>query len=312
MPSPVSSVGPRLAAGRGLRIGVQLPEVERHVPWPEYLAMARAAEEVGFDSVWVGDHLLYRADGREARGPWDAWSVLAAIAGTTERVRLGPLVACTAFAAPGLLARKAAAVQEISGGRLVLGIGAGWNETEFRAFGVPFDHRAVRFAESFEIIRRLLARERVNKEGRFERVRDAVLLPMPGTSPPLMIGSTGERVLRTALPHADAWNIWYDLYGNTPEGFAAENARITGFVREAGRRPSDVVRSATVFVTLDGGGRDRPHTGDVRPLTGPPRAIGQGLADLAEAGAEEAILVVSPISEHSIRALGDVVAAIGG
>jgi alkanesulfonate monooxygenase SsuD/methylene tetrahydromethanopterin reductase-like flavin-dependent oxidoreductase (luciferase family) len=213
MPSPVSPVGPELAAGRGLRIGLQLPEVERHVPWPEYLAMARAAEEVGFDSVWVGDHLLYRADGREARGPWDAWSVLAAIAGTTERVRLGPLVACTAFAAPGLLARKAAAVQEISGGRLVLGIGAGWNETEFRAFGVPFDHRAARFAESFEIIRRLLAGERVTYEGRFERVRDAVLLPMPDTRPPLMIGSTGERVLRTALPHADAWNIWYDGTG---------------------------------------------------------------------------------------------------
>jgi alkanesulfonate monooxygenase SsuD/methylene tetrahydromethanopterin reductase-like flavin-dependent oxidoreductase (luciferase family) len=262
--------------------------------------------------VWVGDHLLYRADGREARGPWDAWSVLAAIAGTTERVRLGPLVACTAFAAPGLLARKAAAVQEISGGRLVLGLGAGWNETEFLAFGVPFDHRASRFAESFEIIRRLLAGERVNYEGRFERVRDAVLLPMPATSPPLMIGSTGERVLRTALPHADAWNIWYDLYGNTAEGFATEDARISRLVREAGRPPSDVVRSATVFVALDGGERDRPHTQDVRPLTGPPRAIAHGLADLAAAGADEAILVVSPISERSIRTLGDVVAAIGG
>jgi alkanesulfonate monooxygenase SsuD/methylene tetrahydromethanopterin reductase-like flavin-dependent oxidoreductase (luciferase family) len=312
MSLPGRPVGPDPAAGRRLRIGVQLPEVERHVPWAEYLAMARAAEEVGFDSVWVGDHLLYRADGREARGPWDAWSVLAAIAGTTERVRLGPLVACTAFAAPGLLARKAAAVQEISGGRLVLGLGAGWNETEFRAFGVPFDHRASRFAESFEIIRRLLAGERVTYEGRFERVRDAVLLPMPAVSPPLMIGSTGERVLRTALPHADAWNIWYDLYGNTPEGFAAENARISGLVREVGRRQSDVVRSATLFVALDGGGRDRPHTGDVYPLTGPPRAIVNGLADLADAGADEAILVVSPISERSIRALGDVVAAIHG
>jgi probable F420-dependent oxidoreductase len=312
MSSPGSPVGPDPAARRGLRIGVQLPEVERHVTWPEYLAMARAAEEVGFDSVWVGDHLLYRADGREARGPWDAWSVLAAIAGTTERVRLGPLVACTAFAAPGLLARKAAAVQEISGGRLVLGLGAGWNETEFRAFGVPFDHRASRFAESFEIIRRLLAGERVTYQGRFERVRDAVLLPMPPTRPPLMIGSTGERVLRTALPHADAWNIWYDLYGNTPEGFAAESARISGLVREAGRRPSDVVRSATVFVALDRSGHDRPHTRDVRPLTGSPPAIADGLAELAAAGADEAILVVSPISEHAIRTLGDVVAAIGG
>ena len=311
MHSPASrATGPDPAKGRRLRIGVQLPEVERHVAWPEYLAMARAAEAVGFDSVWVGDHLLYRGDGREARGPWDAWSLLAAIAATTEHVRLGSLVACTAFAPPGLLARKAAAVQEISGGRLVLGLGAGWNETEFRAFGIPFDHRASRFAESFEVIRRLLAGEQVTYEGRFERLRDAVLLPGPAVPPPLMIGSTGERVLRVALAHADAWNAWYDLYGNTPEGFAKENTRVTHLVREAGRQPSDVLRSATVFVTLEHGGRDRPHTQDVRPLTGSPRTIAAGLVDLAAAGVEEAILVVSPIGERSIRELGDVVGTL--
>jgi alkanesulfonate monooxygenase SsuD/methylene tetrahydromethanopterin reductase-like flavin-dependent oxidoreductase (luciferase family) len=305
-------MGAGLSTGRQLRIGVQLPEVERHVPWPEYFAMARAAEEVGFDSVWVGDHLLYRDDGREARGPWDAWSVLAAIAVATGNVQLGPLVACTAFAPPGLLARKAAAVHEISGGRLVLGLGAGWNETEFRAFGIPFDHRASRFGESFEIIRRLLAGERVTYEGRFERVRDAVLLPRPAAPPPLMVGSTGERVLRVALPHADVWNVWYDLYGNTPEGFAEQNARVSQLVREAGRLPSDVLRSATVLVTLGHGGRDRPHTQDVPPLTGSPRTIAGGLAELAAAGVDEAILVISPISERSIRALGDVLAMVNG
>jgi alkanesulfonate monooxygenase SsuD/methylene tetrahydromethanopterin reductase-like flavin-dependent oxidoreductase (luciferase family) len=298
------------AAGRRLRVGVQLPEVERHVTWPEYLAMARAAEEVGFDSVWIGDHLLYRGDGRKTRGPWDAWSLLAAIAATTERVRLGPLVACTAFASAGLLARKAAAVQEISGGRLVLGLGAGWNEPEFRAFGVPFDRRASRFAESFEVLRRLLAGERVTYEGHFEHVRGAVLLPRPAVPPPLMIGSTGERVLRVTLPHADAWNVWYDLYGNTPEGFAKENARVSQLAGEAGRPPSDILRSATVFVALERGGRDRPHTRDAPPLMGSPGAIAGGLVDLAEAGVDEAILIVSPISERSIRGLGDVIAAL--
>jgi len=293
-----------------LRVGVQLPEVERHVAWSEYLAMARAAEEVGFDSIWVGDHLLYRGDGREERGPWDAWTLLAALAAATERVRLGPLVACTAFAPAGLLARKAAAVQEVSGGRLVLGLGAGWNETEFRAFGVPFDHRASRFEESFEIIRRLLAGERVTFEGRFERVHDAVLLPRPVPPPPLMIGSTGERVLRHALAHADAWNIWYDWFGNTPGGFARENERVSRLVREAGREPSAVLRSATVFVTLRHGERDRPHTDDAPPLAGSPVSIARGLEALAEAGVEEAILVVSPITEPAIRALGDTLAAL--
>jgi probable F420-dependent oxidoreductase len=296
-------------AGR-LRVGVQLPEVERHVPWSEYLAMARAAEDVGFDSIWVGDHLLYRGDGREERGPWDAWTLLAALAARTERVRLGPLVACTAFAPAGLLARKAAAVQEVSGGRLVLGLGAGWNETEFQAFGVPFDHRASRFEESFEIIRRLLAGERVTFEGRYERVHDAVLLPPPVPPPPLMIGSTGERVLRRALAHADAWNIWYDWFGNTPEGFARENERVSRLLREAGREPSAVLRSATVFVTLEQGERDRPHTDDAPPLAGSPASIARGLEALAEAGLDEAILVVSPITEPAIRALGDTLAAL--
>src|SRR3954449_9785301 len=116
-----------------MRLGVQLPEVERLVRWPEYVGMARAAEESGFDSIWLGDHLLYRYDGREERGPWDAWTLLAALAAVTDRVRLGPLVACTAFSPPGLLARRAAAVHEVSGGRLTLALGAGWNEAEFQA-----------------------------------------------------------------------------------------------------------------------------------------------------------------------------------
>jgi alkanesulfonate monooxygenase SsuD/methylene tetrahydromethanopterin reductase-like flavin-dependent oxidoreductase (luciferase family) len=293
-----------------LSVGVQLPEVERHVPWPEYLAITRAAEEVGFDSVWVGDHLLYRGDGREERGPWDAWTLLAALAVATERIRLGPLVACTAFAPPGLLARRAAAVQEISSGRLVLGLGAGWNEAEFGAFGIPFDHRASRFEEAFEIIRRLLAGERVTFEGRFERAQDAVLLPRPAAPIPLMIGSTGERVLRAGLAHADAWNVWYDWYGNTPGGFARENARVSRLIQEVGRESADVLRSATVFVTSEGGKRDRPHTDVVPPLMGSPEAIASGLTDLGTAGADEVILVVSPINEQVIRSLGEVIAIV--
>lgn len=266
--------------------------------------MARAAEEVGFHSIWVGDHLLYRGDGREERGPWDAWTLLGALAAVTDRVRLGPLVACVGFGPAGLLARKAAAVQEISKGRLVLGLGAGWNETEFRAFGIPFDRRAARFSEAFEIIRRLLAGERVTFEGLFEHVHDAVLLPRPLAPVTLMVGSTGERVLQVALAHVDAWNVWYDWYGNTPGGFASANDRVSRLTRDAGRQPDDVARTATVFVTIDDGQRDRPHTQDVPPLTGSPRAIARGLAELAAAGVQEAILVVSPITERTIRTLG--------
>src|SRR5882757_8639009 len=124
-----------------MRIGIQLPEVERDVRWPEYAAMARAAEESGFDSIWLGDHLLYDAP---ERGPWEAWTLLAALAAVTERVKLGPLVACTGFRPPGVLAKMAATVDEVNAGRLVLGLGAGWNEREFAAYGIAYDRRVSR------------------------------------------------------------------------------------------------------------------------------------------------------------------------
>lgn len=291
-------------------MGVQLPEVERIVPWAEYAAMARAAEEVGFDSISVGDHYLYRGDGRPERGPWEAWTLLAALAAATEHLKLAPLVACTAFHEPAVLAKMATTVDEVSGGRLVLGLGAGWNEAEFRAFGIPFDHRASRFEEAFGIIRRLLAGERVTFEGRFYRVEDAVLLPRRSRRPPLMIGSTGERILNITLPHVDAWNTWFTRYGNTPEGFASLNENITALAEEAGRDPAEIDRSACLLVAIDRTALDRRNTGGVTPLEGSADQIAQGLRELAEAGADEAILVLSPITEASIRTAGEALAAL--
>src|SRR3954467_5858478 len=251
-----------------MRLGVQLPEVERLVRWPEYVAMARAAEESGFDSIWLGDHLLYRDDGSGERAPWGARSPPPALAACTDRVRLGPLVSCTAFGPPWLLARRAAAVQEVSDGRLVLGLGAGWNETEFRAFGLPYDRRAARFIDAFDVIRRLLAGERVTTADEPTSLEDAVLLPLPTTPPALMVGSTGERVLRAALPYVDGWNIWYDWFANTPDGFARENDRVTAILRDVGRDPGEVWRSATVLVALDGSAADRPISSATPAISG--------------------------------------------
>jgi probable F420-dependent oxidoreductase len=293
-----------------LRVGVQLPEVEREVRWPEYAAMARAAEDVGFDSIWIGDQLLYRDDDRPERGPWESWTLLAGLAAVTRRVRLGPLVACAGFHPPGLLAKMAATVDAISDGRLVLGLGAGWNRTEFEAFGLPFDRRVTRFEEAFAIIRGLLAGERVTLDGRFHRAADAVLLPAPARRPPLMIGSDGERMLRIALPHVDSWNTWYDRYGNTAEGFAALNARIDVAAERAGRDPDDLERSACVRVVLDRSADERPIDPTCPPLEGSATRIAAGLREIADAGADEAILVVTPITERSIRRLGDVLATL--
>lgn len=295
---------------RPLRVGVQLPEVERDVRWAEYLEMARAAEEAGFDSIWIGDHLLYRDDGRPERGPWEAWTLLAALAAATTRVGLGPLVACAGFHPPGLLAKMAATVDEISSGRFVLALGAGWNRPDFDAFGIPFDHRASRFDEAFGIVRRLLGGERVSFEGRFWTVDDAVLLPTPARRPPLMIGSSGERVLAITLAHVDAWNTWFDLYGNTPDGFASENAKITAAAERAGRAPEQIQRSACVLVVLDRAASERPLEPDIPPLEGPPAKIAASLRELAEAGADEAILVVDPITRRSIGDLAPVLALL--
>jgi probable F420-dependent oxidoreductase len=291
-------------------VGVQLPEVERDVRWPEVVSMARAAEEVGFESIWLGDHLLYRNDGRPERGPWDAWTTLAALAASTERVRLGPLVACGAFHPAGIIARMAASIDEVSRGRFVLGIGAGWNETEFRAFGVPFEERASRFEETFTIVRRLLAGERVTFVGRFARVEEAVLLPEPARRVPMMIGSTGDRVLRAALPHVDAWNTWYTAYGNTPEGFAVLNDRVTRLAGEVGRLESEIARSACALVVLDRDAGERPIDEGLVPIEGPPERIAEAVRALAETGADEIILVLSPITERSIRSMGEALALL--
>jgi len=164
--------------------------------------------------------------------------------------------------------------------------------------------------EAFDIVRRLLGGERVTFHGRYHHVEDVVLLPEPARRPALMLGSTGERMLGIALPHVNAWNTWFDLYGNTPEGFAAESAKVTRVAERIGRDPVEIERSACVLVVLDRSAGERPIPDDCPPLEGSAERIADGLRAMAEAGADEAILVVSPITERSIRDLGATLAAL--
>jgi alkanesulfonate monooxygenase SsuD/methylene tetrahydromethanopterin reductase-like flavin-dependent oxidoreductase (luciferase family) len=295
---------------RPLRVGVQLPEVERFVPWPELIAMARAAESVGFDSIWLGDHLLYDLPDGRTRGPWEVWTSLAALAAVTERVTLGPLVASTSFHAPAMLAKQAATVDAISGGRLVLGLGAGWNEREYRAFGFPYDHRVSRFEEAFTIIRSLLREGWADLDGSYYRVEDCVLDPAPARpgGPPLMIGSVRPRMLGIGLPHVDSWNVWWSDYGNSPEQYAALATRVEQAAVEAGRRPGEVEATAAVLVRLPGGdGRlmGEAYNRDVVPVEGTPERIAAHLRAMADAGAAEVQLVLDPITQQSIESLGE-------
>jgi alkanesulfonate monooxygenase SsuD/methylene tetrahydromethanopterin reductase-like flavin-dependent oxidoreductase (luciferase family) len=291
------------------RVGVQLPEVERAVPWPEMVAMARAAENAGFDSIWLGDHLLYDLPNGEVRGPWEVWTALAALASVTERVELGPLVASTSFHAPAMLAKLAATVDAISGGRLILGLGAGWNRREYTAFGFPYDKRISRFEEAFTIIRELVRTGRSDFRGAYYDVADCVLDPSPvrPAGPPLMLGSVSPRMMRIGLPHVDAWNVWWSDYGNDAESFAAVRTRVVEAVEQAGRAPGEVEATAAVLVQLPGGvGRLMGETYDdrtVRPVL--VSDLAEHLCAMADAGAAHVQLVLDPITIESIEAVGE-------
>ncbi len=295
-----------------MKIGVQLPEVEYEVAWPELIAMARTAEAIGFDSIWLGDHLLYDLPGVGPRGPWEVWTSLAALAAVTERVELGPLVASTSFHAPAMLAKLAATVDAISGGRLIVGLGSGWNRREYDAFGFAFDRRVDRFEEAFTVIRSLLRDGRCTFNGRYYTVDDCVLHPPPSRpgGPPLLLGSWRPRMLSIGLAHVDMWNVWWSDYGNSPEGFAAMKARVDAAADAGGRDPTTLDATAAVYVQLPGGtGRTMgDYAGRaIEPVRGSVADVTGHLLAMRDCGAAHVQLVVDPITRSSLEWLADVV-----
>lgn len=302
--------------GRPLKVGVQLPEVERLVGWPELRDMAHAAEDVGFDSLWAGDHLLYRRPEGNV-GPWEVWTTLAALAEATKRVEIGPLVAATSFHSPPMLAKLAATVDEISGGRLILGLGAGWNEPDYTAFGFPYDQRVSRFEEAFTIIRTLLREGRIDFEGRFYTARDCELSPRGAVArhpkgPPLMVGSTSPRMLAITAPHVNMWNEWHDKFGNRPENIAPLMGQVDEAARVAGRQPAEIARTVTVLVHLSGGkGRSSSYTNPTPPQDGTkPDEMAEILRRYAAAGISHVQLVLDPITVESIAECAPILEAL--
>jgi alkanesulfonate monooxygenase SsuD/methylene tetrahydromethanopterin reductase-like flavin-dependent oxidoreductase (luciferase family) len=301
---------------RPLKVGVQLPEVERLVRWPELRDMAQAAEGIGLDSVWVGDHLLYRRPSGNV-GPWEVWTSLAGLAEATKTVELGPLVAATSFHAPAMLAKMAATVDEISGGRLILGLGAGWNEPDYDAYGFPYDHRVSRFEEAFTIIRTLLREGYIDFHGEYYTTNDCQLAPRGATErhpngPPLMLGTTRPRMLSLAMPYVDAWNEWHDRFGNTPDGIPAMRDAVDAACREAGRDPAEVARSVTVYARMSGGqGRSTSYADATPPHDGTnPAEMAATLRKYADQGISHVQLVLDPITVESIQEFEPVLAAL--
>ena len=186
-------------------------ELRRAYSYQKTREIAQQTEEAGFDSLWLYDHMLYRGENHPTIGIWECWTFLSALADATWRVELGTLVSCNSFRNPALLAKMAITLDEVSQGRLILGLGAGWNKAEYEAFGWPFDHRVDRFEEALQIIRPLLKQGRVDFEGKYYQAHDCEIRP-PGPrkgGPPLMIGSFGKRMLRLTAKYADLWNTCY-------------------------------------------------------------------------------------------------------
>lgn len=302
-------------SSRPLKVGVQLPEIERLAPWSDLARMTTTAEALGYDSVWVGDHLLYRNAGETPRGPWEAWTIMAALAAITERVQIGPLVACTSFHNPAMIAKKAATLDEVSGGRLILGLGAGWNEPEYAAFGFPYDHRVSRFAEAFTIIRRLLQGEEVDFSGDYYTLKDCLIHP-PGPradGPPLMVGSGSPRMLDITIPYVQSWNAWYAWFDNRPENLAPWMQKVDEACVRAGRDPQSVERTCAVLVGLSGGkGRSVMSKEDAPApaLTGSTAELADALRRYAAAGISHVQLVMDPITVESIAEFAPVLAEL--
>src|ERR671917_570668 len=231
---------------RPFKIGLFAPHFEQpwnggSLRWADIAAMAQRAEEVGFDSIWLPDHLLFRFPQVNQQGAWDAWSLLAALAATTRSIEIGPLVACSSFRNPALIAKMAATIEEISGGRLILGLGAGWHEPEYVAFGFPYDHRVSRFAEALQIVTGLLRTGHVDFEGAYYTTRDCELRPRGPRpeGPPILVGGSGPRMLRLTARYADAWNADRQ---NDLAAVQALNARVDDACHEVGRDPASLSR----------------------------------------------------------------------
>jgi len=209
--------------------------------------LAVAAEQGGADSIWVADHLFIRGGGAIERGLWESMSMLAALAEATERVELGPLVLCTPFRNPGMIAWAANSLDEISNGRFVLGLGAGWHQPEFDAFGFEFGRRVSVFADALEIIAPLLRDGRADYEGRFSRGEAALHPRGPRPKgPPILTAGSGPRMLSLTARFADRWNsVWYGL---PTDEFRDERRRLAEACVAIGRDPAEIEISAGIGV----------------------------------------------------------------
>jgi alkanesulfonate monooxygenase SsuD/methylene tetrahydromethanopterin reductase-like flavin-dependent oxidoreductase (luciferase family) len=293
---------------------------EAGMRWSTTVANARLAESVGFDSLWVPDHFAMdeqveapAAEGwpaaTDAVDPptafWEAWSILAGLAVATTIPKLGTLVACAGYRNPALLAKIADTVDEMSDGRVILGIGAGDHWGEHERYGLSWEQPVGRFEEALQIIAPLLRDGRVDFDGRHHHARGAVLMPRGPrpNGPPILIGAlgTGPRMLRLVAQYADLWNGWFVFDDADPgDDIELALARVSDACELHGRDPATLGRTLGLSIGLNGA---PAHGGS---LAGPPPAIADRLRRFAELGVQHVQVVLAPSGQPGIEAFAEV------
>jgi len=299
-------IGSSPYTGGNLKIGLVLiiaerKELQRAYSYQKTREFAQQAEESGFDSLWLYDHLLYHPEGEPTIGIWECWTFLSALAEATQRVELGTLVACNSFRNPALLAKMAITLDEVSQGRLILGVGAGWNKPEYEAFGFPFDHRVSRFEEALQIIRPLLKEGKVDFQGKYYQARDCEIRPLgprPG-GPPLLVGCGGKRMLRLTAKYADLWNTGYL---GLVDMLVQPRQELLEACQETGRDPSTLGITAMIALHYPKLAPE-PVGFDCPPLTGTPTQIAKSIQAYEQAGVEHMMFHLIPYKPAAISKL---------
>jgi probable F420-dependent oxidoreductase len=298
-----------------MKIGLMLPIGQQELlvgpdRWSLFRDMALAAEASGLDSIWCPDHLLFRHDEAAEPGGTDgiheAWTVLTAVAAITNRVEIGPLVLCVPFRNPALTAKMATTLDEVSGGRLILGLGAGWNEPEFASAGIPFDDRFDRFEDTLRIVTSMLRTGSSTHEGRTVTTRSAPNAPR-GPRPaglPVMVGANGPRMLRLTAELADHWNGGLRVLADVPEQVAAVEAAC----RAVGRDPATLTVSIETLVRVIPLRPGEPP--DDREIRGDVTAIAAGVAAYGALGVDHVQVSLRPNTVEAVVAFGRVIEAV--
>jgi len=271
-------------------------------PYDSIREVAEKAEKDGFDSIWLPDHFFYRNPGEPTRGIWECWTMLSALAQATHRLEIGMLVTCNSFRNPAILAKMATTVDEVSHGRLILGVGAGWNEPEYQAFGLPFDHRVARFEEALQILKPLLRDGHVDFAGHYYQARNCEIAPRGPRSegPPLMVGSEGgPRMLKLTAQYADLWNTGYM---GKPETLADRRAKIEIACREIRRDPATLGVTALIGLWYPDLQANKPKFFD-NPLTGTVQEIALAMHGYAKLGVQHIMFQVEPYTGEARQRL---------